>query len=139
MSHTSIIRRSIVSLGLAGIAVVHILDLPGKWTEVRYLGWSYVAIIAASLFLMEQVIVRASTLDYLASAGLAASVIAGFVINRTVGMPGAMDDIGNWLEPLGMLSLFIEGVVVWQSLRAVSTSTHTASNSDELEGLLVNA
>ena len=122
MSHTSLIRRGAVALGLAGIAVVHILDLPGKWTETRYLGWGYIAVIAASLFLMERVITRASQWDYLASAGLAGSVIVGFVINRTIGMPGAMDDIGNWLEPLGLLSLFVEAFVVWQSLRAISES-----------------
>ena len=140
MSQTSIVRRSIVALGLAGIAVVHILDLPGKWTEVRYLGWSYVAIIAASLFLMERIIVRANRMDYLASAGLAASVIGGFIINRTVGMPRAMDDIGNWLEPLGMLSLFIEGIVVWQSMRAVADmSSRTNAEVDELRGILINA
>jgi hypothetical protein len=40
----------------------------------------------------------------------------GFVINRTVGMPGAMGDIGNWFEPMGLLSLFVEGFVIWQGL-----------------------
>ncbi len=123
MSHASLIRRGAVALGLAGIAIVHILDLPSKWAETRYLAWGYIAIIAASLYLMERIIVRAERIDYFASAGLAASVIAGFVVNRTVGMPGAMDDIGNWLEPLGMISLFVEAFVVWQSVRAISDFT----------------
>jgi len=37
-----------------------------------------------------------------------------------IGMPGATDDIGNWLEPLGLLSLLVEGFVVWQSLAALA-------------------
>lgn len=119
MLHTSILRRGAVSLGLATIAVVHLLDLPGKWAETRYLGWGYILIIAASLVLMERVMVRGKNSDFMASGALALSVIVGFVINRTIGMPGAMDDIGNWLEPLGMVSLFAEGFVLWQAIRAV--------------------
>jgi len=53
-----------------------------------------------------------------ASAGLSAAVLLGFVINRTVGMPNAMDDIGNWTEPLGMISLLIEAAVIWIGARA---------------------
>lgn len=37
-------------------------------------------------------------------------------MNRTVGMPGAMDDIGNWIEPLRLLSVINEGTVVWIGL-----------------------
>jgi len=119
MIHVSILRRGAVSLGLAAIAVIHMLDLPGKWSETRYLGWGYIFIISSSLVLMERVIVRGSNSDFVTSGALALSIIVGFVINRTIGMPGAMDDIGNWLEPLGMVSLFAEGFVLWQSIRAV--------------------
>jgi hypothetical protein len=31
-------------------------------------------------------------------------------------MPGAMGDIGNWFEPLGLLSIFIELFAVWHSV-----------------------
>ncbi len=115
-------RRVVVAIGLAGIAAVHLLDLPGKWSETRYLGVGYVVVIAASHFLLDRILVRGSRLDFAAAGTLAASVIAGFVINRTLGMPGARDDIGNWLEPLGLFSLFIEAFVVWQSVRAMYSS-----------------
>lgn len=52
-------------------------------------------------------------------------MFAGHVVNRSVGMPGATDDIGNWLEPLGLLSLLVEGFVVWQSLAALVTMRRT--------------
>jgi hypothetical protein len=67
---------------------------------------------AASLVLAELVTRSADRRLMTASAGLAAAVIVGFVINRTVGLPNAMDDVGNWSEPLGMISLLIEGVVL---------------------------
>jgi hypothetical protein len=34
------------------------------------------------------------------------------VLTRTVGLPQAHEDIGNWSEPLGLAALFVEGVVI---------------------------
>jgi hypothetical protein len=115
---TSIIRRALVAAGLFGIAAVHLADLPDKMEEVPYLGWAYIALIIASLLLAELVATRADRRLMAASAGLSAAVIVGFAINRTIGMPGAMDDIGNWTEPLGMISLLIEAAVLWIGARA---------------------
>ena len=75
-------------------------------------------IIAAALVLAEINATRHDSRALLASAGLAALVIVGFVINRTVGMPNANGDIGNWSEPLGLASLFVEFVTLWACLRA---------------------
>ena len=115
---TSIIRRALVAAGLFGIAAVHLADLPDKMEDVPYLGWAYIALIAASLVLAELVATRADRRLMGASAGLSAAVVVGFAINRTIGMPGAMDDIGNWTEPLGMISLLIEAAVLWIGARA---------------------
>ena len=35
-----------------------------------------------------------------------------FIYSRTAGLPGSADDIGNWWEPLGLASLFVEGALV---------------------------
>lgn len=101
-----------VLIGLAGVIAVHVMDLPGKISEVPYLGVMYIGVIVLAGVLMQRIMKRPSHRDYLAVAGLAGAVFIGFVINRTVGMPGATDDIGNWLEPLGLLSLVVEGWLV---------------------------
>ena len=126
---THLIRRGIVALGLLGIAAVHVLDLPSKWEETRYLGYGYVLVIALSVVLAERVITKPRRNDVLATAALSTAVLAGFIINRTVGMPGAMDDIGNWLEPLGLFSLFVEALVVQQSLSLLKLSIFASSHS----------
>ncbi|WP_309619632.1 hypothetical protein [Salinibacterium sp.] len=118
-------RRVAVGLGLASIAAIHILDIPGKFAETPYLAGLYLALIVAAFVVMERLFVAGNRRDFVASAALSLAVIAGFVVNRTVGMPGAMDDIGNWLEPLGLLSLVVEGFVVWQSIAAVVGMTRT--------------
>ena len=109
-------RRSAVVLGLVGLAGVHVMDLPAKFTETPYLGWAYIMIILFAAVVVERLTVKGSFLDYLGAAGVSLAVLGGYIINRTVGMPGAMGDIGNWFEPLGLLSIFIELFAVWHSV-----------------------
>ena len=116
------VHQSAVVVGLLAIALIHILDLPGKWEETRYLGVGYVLVIAASLVLAELNANRVRSWSLYASAGLSIAVLVGFIINRTVGMPGATEDIGNWGEPLGLASLFVEIITVWVTARAVYMS-----------------
>ena len=113
-------RRITVALSLAVVAAIHILELPGKFAETPYLAIAYIGLIIASAVTIERVLVVGTRLDFLAAAALSALVIVGFIINRTVGMPMATGDIGNWLEPLGLLSLVVEGFVIWQALVAVA-------------------
>lgn len=111
------LRRGATVVGLLAIALIHVLDLPGKWAETRYLGVGYVFVIAASLVLAEITSTKNDKRALYASALLSIAVLAGFIINRTVGMPGATEDIGNWSEPLGMASLFVEAITVWVTVR----------------------
>ena len=118
LQHQLTTRKFATIVGLAGIAAIHLMDLPGKFTETPYLAWAYMGMIGAAAVLIERIVRNAKPIDFLASAGLGASVLVGFIVNRTVGMPGAMGDIGNWFEPLGFLSMFVEGFTVWQALAA---------------------
>jgi hypothetical protein len=129
-SRTATLRSATVLIGLAGIVAVHAIDVTGKMQEVPYMGLMYLGVIAAAGFLMERIVRRGTRLDFLAAAGLAAAVIVGYVVNRTVGMPGAMDDIGNWWEPLGLLSLMVEGWVVWHALAAARIVTLPESDEE---------
>jgi hypothetical protein len=112
------IWRAVVVVGLLGVALIHLLDLQGKFEETPYLGWAYLGVIAASVALARLVAVTRDPRAVLGAGALAASVMVGYTINRTVGMPGAMDDIGNWAEPLGLASLFVEAAVVWAGVEA---------------------
>ena len=104
--------RATVAVGLAAIGVIHLLDSIGKYSETRYLFWMYIALIAGSIAVAGAVLFTRSRAAFLAAAGLAASALVGYVLSRSTGLPGAKDDIGNWTEPLGLASLFVEGGVV---------------------------
>jgi hypothetical protein len=104
--------RATTAVGLAGIGVIHAVDAVGKWSETRYMFWMYMALIAASVVTAAAVLLSRSRLPLLGATGLAASAALGYVLSRTTGLPNATEDIGNWTEPLGLASLFVEGSVI---------------------------
>ena len=95
-----------------GIGLIHTLDLPSKWHETPYLGLGYVLLIGASLVAAGGVIAGRNRRWAHLAVAVAAIPLAGYVVSRTVGLPAATGDIGNWLEPLGLASLFVEGAVL---------------------------
>ena len=111
--------RGTLAIGLAGIAVIHAVDSVGKWAETRYMFWMYMALIGVSVAVGAGVLFSRSRAAVAAAAGLSAAVLAGYVVNRTLGLPGAMEDIGNWTEPLGLASMVVEGLVVAVALAAL--------------------
>ena len=110
-SPSSILTRVLGAALLLGIALIHWLDLGGKMAEVPYLGYMYLALIVGSVFAAVLLFVRPRA-GWTLGGVLALATFIGYCINRTVGMPNAADDIGNWGEPLGVASLFVEGGVV---------------------------
>ena len=113
-----IAARAALAVGLLGIGLIHLLDSVGKYSETRYLFWMYVALIAGSVATAGAVLFSRARLPLLVAAGLAASALVGYVLSRTTGLPNASDDIGNWTEPLGLASLFVETTVMTAALGA---------------------
>jgi hypothetical protein len=105
-----LIARSAAVVGLLGISLIHLLDLQSKLDETPYLGLAYIVLIAVALATAAALVHADDRRAWVAGAALALLTIVGYAINRTVGMPSATDDIGNWLEPLGLASLFVEAV-----------------------------
>jgi hypothetical protein len=118
--------RSIATVGLAGIALIHLLDSIGKYNETRYIFWMYIALMVGALATAFALLHLRTRVVWLASAGLAASAIIGYILSRTTGLPNATGDIGNWTEPLGLASLFVEGLVVAVSAYALAPRPEAA-------------
>src|SRR3954447_24360839 len=107
-----IVTRSVAVVGLAGVALIHLLDSLGKFQETPYMGWMYVGLMLACLGVAAALIHTNRREAWLATLALPASAIVGFTLTRTVGLPQASEDIGNWSEPLGLASLFVEGTLI---------------------------
>ena len=89
-------------------------------TELHQFGYGRVRYFWA--FVVAVVLFSDSPRWLIAAAGLAASAFAGYVINRTVGLPQATGDIGNWTEPLGLASMVVEGLVVAVAIAGLRTA-----------------
>ncbi len=108
----AIVARTVAAVGLAGIALIHLLDSLSKFQETPYMGWMYVGLMVSCLAVAAALVRSNSREAWLAAVALPASAIAGFVLTRTTGLPQARGDIGNWSEPLGLAALFVESAVV---------------------------
>jgi hypothetical protein len=110
------IARATAVVALAGVALVHLLDAPGSFDAAPYKGWLYVGLILGCLGAAAALVRSSDLRAWAAAAALPLGAIVAFVISRTVGLPQGADDIGNWTEPLGMASLFVEGTLAGLSL-----------------------
>ena len=127
-SRTAATAPALPLLDLLGIAslgaviAIHTSELSGKTEETAYLGFGYVLLIAASLVAI--VLIAQRDLRGWILAGLtAASTMVGFVLTRTVGLPNATGDIGNWGEVIAIWSMLAEAIVLTLALVALRRRT----------------
>ncbi|MFN8531005.1 MAG: hypothetical protein U0670_20565 [Anaerolineae bacterium] len=101
----TIIGIAITLLFITGI--VHFIDAPDSLSELPYKGWMFIANGIGALIAAYGVFRQKSWGWYLGLL-IAGGALVGYVISRTVGLPGA-EGPDEWLEPLGILSLIVEG------------------------------
>ena len=106
------VARAAAVVALAGVGLIHVLDAPGTFANATYIGLLYVALIVGSVLTAGALIRSSDSRAWLAAVLLPLGAIVGFTLSRTIGLPQDMGDIGNWGEPLGMASLFVEGTLV---------------------------
>src|SRR5437879_1080940 len=104
--------RPAAIVGLLGIALIHFLDLFGTITAHVYIGVLYMVLIVACLAAADALLGRRPRRAWMLTAAVAAAPFLAYVVSRSVGLPGAPENIGNWTEPLGLASLFVEFLVM---------------------------
>ena len=117
-------RTTTISIvGVAGIGLIHLLDSVDTFHETRWLFWAYVLLMAATIVVAGALLHHPDRRAFGAAALVALLPLAGYVVSRTTGLPGADDDIGNWADPLGLASLWVEGAVLLTSAYALAPRT----------------
>ena len=110
--HSHLVPCSAAVVALGGVALVHLLELQTKLKELPYIGVGYIFLIASCVIAAAMLVHRDSRLGWNIAGCVALATLIGFSLTRTVGLPQSKDDIGNWLEPMGLAALFIESCVV---------------------------
>jgi hypothetical protein len=118
--------RAVTVIGLTGIALIHLLDLDSKWHETPYLGVLYLVLIAGCITASGLLLTRHHSLAWTLTTLCALAPLVGYCLSRTTGLPSANADKGNWLEPLGLASLYIEGIIVLLGAAATATQTQAS-------------
>jgi hypothetical protein len=124
------ISRTVAIAGLAGIALIHVLQLPGAFSETRYLGLLFIGAIVAAVALAAILTHASDRGIWTATAALGALILLGYVLSRTTGLPDATDDVGEWDEPLGLASMVAESLVVCVSGAVLATGQQAAESVD---------
>jgi hypothetical protein len=102
---------------LAGVAATHLVDLPHHAQETPYLAAMFLALAIASVALAWALLTSAEPQAWSAAGWLSVTAIAGYVISRTIGLPG-LDHEGDWTEAAGLLAVGFEGGLVALAIAA---------------------
>jgi hypothetical protein len=112
--------RPAAIVGLLAIALIHFLDLFSTMKAHAYIGVLYMVLIAACLAAACALLGRRPRRAWVLTTAVAVTPFLAYVVSRSVGLPGAPENIGNWTEPLGLAALFVEFLVMAISLRALA-------------------
>jgi DMSO reductase anchor subunit len=113
---SELVARAVAVVGIAGIGLIHLLDSIDTYHETRYVFWLYVALMAGCVAAATALLSRATPRVWAAVAVLALAPLIGYVLSRTTGLPGSDDDVGNWSDPLGLASLWVEALTLGLAL-----------------------
>lgn len=94
--------RWLGAAALSTTAGIHIALVPSHLKEAPYAGVAFIALAAGALLVAMWLIATADRLAWWAAAGLPASALAAYVASRSIGLPSMSDDIGDWLNSLGI-------------------------------------
>jgi hypothetical protein len=89
-----------------GMGVIHLVLAPQEFEETPYVGILFVAHSLAALIAAIGIYRGARIWGWGLGLFIAAGAVIGYVISRTVGLPGM--EIEEWFQPLGMLALVLE-------------------------------
>ena len=115
------IARAVAIGGLVSIALIHMLQLPSAFAGIGYLGALFIVAIAVSLLVAAALTRTSDDRAWAAAGGLAALILLGYVISRSVGLPGFTDDMGEWSERPGLASMVVESLVIFVTTAVLAT------------------
>jgi hypothetical protein len=109
-------------------AVAHIPVIGSHLTEAPYMGVLFIVLTVACFALALAVTAFDTRAVYAAAAVTCGLAVVGYAATRLVAFPMLADDVGNWFEPLGVLSVVSETVVVVPALLGLRSRTTNGSH-----------
>ncbi len=109
--------RLVAAMLALAVATVHVADQGGitALNSPALLGWGFRLIEIGGVLTALVILARPARLAWLGWAAgvlLGAGPFIGYIVTRTVGVPGDPQDVGNWGYWIGTVSLIIEAALV---------------------------
>src|SRR5437868_4700585 len=98
--------RRVAAVVIAAVGLIHLYLAPEYLGEHAYIGALFVLAGIGSAFVAARLWFKGGQLTWLLGAAISVGTFAGFVLSRTVGLPGFKER--EW-ELLGVVSLVVEG------------------------------
>lgn len=108
--------RSLGAMALAATGVLHLILAPEYLDEKTYVGALFIAGGIAAVGLAAAIWSRDDRRAWILGCLVAAGMAVGFILSRTVGLPGYHE--GEW-EISGLVSLLLEAAVVAAGFKAL--------------------
>jgi hypothetical protein len=108
----SAVLPTLGALGSIGESAAHVPVIEPHLVEAPYLGVGFVLLTVLGFYLAVRLVVDPDELVWSVIGVVAALAVLGYVLSRSVGLPGIGDDVGAWADPLGITAVTCELVMV---------------------------
>jgi len=127
--------RGVGALSLLAAAAAHVPVAPEHLREAPYMGVAFIGFSVIATLLAVLVAAAGSRIGYALAAGLCGAAIGMYALTRIVALPQLADDVGNWTEPLGVVSVATELVALIASAAALAVHRRNAAGHGGRSGI----
>jgi hypothetical protein len=118
--------RYLLVPALIAAAAAHLPVIREHLEEAPYMGVLFIVLTGACILLAAGLISFDSALAYVLTVLTCALAVIGYAATRLVEFPMLADDVGHWLEPLGVISIATESVAALCAAAALRGAAATA-------------
>jgi hypothetical protein len=121
--------RPLVVLATVVASVAHIPVIGPHLDEAPYMGVLFIVLTVVCMALAVAALVRDSKAVYMMVIVTCGLAVIGYAATRLVAFPMLSDDVGNWLEPLGVVSIVSESIAVAAAIAALAGGHRNVRNA----------
>jgi len=113
--------RASAAIGLITVGIIHVLEIQGQLSGAAWLTAGFVLLAACAPVAGLWLLARPSSAAWAFSGLVCFFAAGGYILTRSVAVPGDPGDRGNWLEPLGVAALFTEVIVTLLAVLVIAS------------------